>query len=297
MQRSLLLATALLIGMSAACLAVLLSSGRAQASFSGKNGLIAFMGYDGAGGDVEIYKMFPDGTNQKQVTHNDIDDAVPAWSPDGTKIAFGRASKIFVKDTTNGQVVRLTDNAGISSFDPAWSPDDTRIAFDSNRDGDQEIYTMNSSDGSGVRKLTNNDNFDVQPTWSPDGTKIAFNRDYDIWIMDADGTHKMNLTNSLALSEYSPDWSPDGTKIAYTNGSASDIFVMNADGSGQVDLTNTPEITEDDPAWSPDGRKVAYSVSSRDIWKINADGSNPKNVTSTLDTSEFSPSWQPISTP
>ena len=79
-----------------------------------------------------------------------------------------------MKDTRSGQVVRLTDNTGISSFASAWSPDGTRLAFDSNRDGDQEIYTMNSLDGSRLTKLTDNQNHDGEPTWSPDGTKIAF---------------------------------------------------------------------------------------------------------------------------
>ena len=291
---------ALLLTSGVALVAMLATPDEAKAAFPGKNGLIAF-GSD-RDGDSEIYKMFPDGSNQTQVTHNNTNDAVPAWSPDGTKIAFGRLDKIFVKDTTNGQVVRLTGNAGRSSFDPTWSPDGTKIAFDSNRDGDQEIYTMNSSDGSGVRKLTDNENFEVQPTWSPDGTKIAFNRDYDIWVMDADGIHQTNLTNSPQLSEYSPDWAPDGTKIAFEKwggdlGFQTDIFLIKSDGSGLVNLTNTPDVSEDDPAWSPDGRKVAYSVSFNDIWKINADGTSPKNITNTPGTSEISPNWQSIPTP
>jgi Tol biopolymer transport system component len=116
----------------------------------------------------------------------------------------------------SGRVVRLTDNTGISSFNSAWSPDGARIVFDSYRDGDQEIYTIDSSDGSGVKKLTDNRNHDVNPTWSPDGTRIAFERDYDIWVMNADGTGQKNLTNTTgSASEYEPDWSPDGVKIAF----------------------------------------------------------------------------------
>lgn len=211
-RRTLYLRVIIVVAVLVACAAALLVvSQKAEAAFPGLNGRIAFS--SNRDGDSEIYKMFPDGSNQKQVTYNNTSDTNPTWSPDGNMIAFqrGRSStRVFVKDMRTRQVVRLTDNAGNSSGDAAWSPD---------------------------------------------GTKIAFNRDYDIWVMDADGTHRVNLTNSPTLSEYSPDWSPDGTKIAFTNGSASDIFVMNADGSGKVNLTNTPGVSDDSPAWSPNGRK------------------------------------------
>jgi hypothetical protein len=112
-----------------ACVAAFMaaSTEEAKASFPGKNGRIAFTLFPEVG-DAEIYKMRPDGSGPKQVTFNSTDDVRPAWSPDGTRISFTRVEKIFVKDTRSGQVVRLTDNTGISSFDSAWSPD-----------GDEEI--------------------------------------------------------------------------------------------------------------------------------------------------------------
>jgi tol-pal system beta propeller repeat protein TolB len=262
---------------------------QAQAAFPGKNGRIAFTRFPEIG-DAEIYKMFPDGSAQKQVTYNSTNDVRPAWSPDGTKIAYERSNRIFVKDTRNGEALRLSADYGNG---PAWSPDGTRIAFASERDGDQEIYTMNSSDGSGGRKLTNNHNHDVHPSWSPDGTKIAFERDYDIWVMKADGTDQNNLTNSPNMSEYEPDWSPDGAKIAFTNGEASDIFVINANGGGQVNLTKTPGISDDEPAWSPNGRKIVFT-SDGDLWVMEADGTNRRNFTNTPEASEFVPDWQPV---
>jgi tol-pal system beta propeller repeat protein TolB len=272
---------------------------QAQAAFPGKNGRIAFTRFPEIG-DAEIYKMFPDGSAQKQVTYNSTNDVRPAWSPDGTKIAYERSNRIFVKDTRNGEALRLSADYGNG---PAWSPDGTRIAFASERDGDQEIYTMNSSDGSGGRKLTNNHNHDVHPSWSPDGTKIAFERDYDIWVMKADGTDQNNLTNSPNMSEYEPDWSPDGTRIVFQKwggdlGFQTDIISMTADGSGLVNLTKTPDVSEDFPAWSPDGRKIAYSVSFGDLWMMNAaDGSRQVNLTKTPEIGEFLPDWQPAPVP
>jgi Tol biopolymer transport system component len=303
MSRSVWLTTTALVvilASMAALVAVVAVPKEAEASFPGKNGLIAFASND-LDGDLEIYKMRPDGSNLKQVTHNTTNDTNPTWSPDGTKIAFERLDKIFVKDMTNGRVVRLTDNAGISSFQPAWSPDGTRIAFVSSRDGGgNEIYTMNSSDGSGVRKLTDNGIREFEPTWSPDGTRIAFNREYKIWVMDADGADQKQLTEfSGSGGHYDPDWSPDGTKIAYVawNETApEDIWVMNADGSAQRNVTNSEE-GDRFPVWSPNGRKIAYTVNFDDMWTITAEGTSPTNITNTPASIDFQPSWQPIPTP
>jgi tol-pal system beta propeller repeat protein TolB len=269
-----------------------LSEDSARATFPGKNGSIAFVRFPESG-TSEIFTMLPDGSDQQQVTHNLTDDLRPAWSPDGTKIAYEHNNKIIVKDTSNGHVVRLRDDG----HSPAWSPDGTEIAFASARDGDQEIYTMRSSDGGGLRKLTTNRNHDVNPSWSPDGGAIVFERDYDIWVMDADGTDQKNLTESPEVSEYEPDWSPDNTKIAFTNGSKADIFVMNADGTGQRNLTKTRGVSEDDPAWSPNGRKIAYSLEYGEIWKMNVDGTNRTNLTNTPQEGEASPTWQPTTVP
>ncbi len=92
--------------------------------------------------------------------------------------------------------------------------------------------------------------------------KIAFESirdgDFEIFVMNADGTDQTNLTNNTAL-DTEPDWSPDGTRIAFTSFRDGDfeIFVMDADGSNQTNHTNnTAEDTA--PAWSPDGTKFAF---------------------------------------
>ena len=96
------------------------------------------------------------------------------------------------------------------------------------------------------------------PAWSPDGTRIAFSRReadsyyYDIYVMDADGSDPVNLTNGAPPSDLTPTWSPDGTRIAFQSSRVApyEIYVMNADGTGQVDLTNT-SAKESWPVWSP----------------------------------------------
>ena len=72
-------------------------------------------------------------------------------------------------------------------FAPAWSPDGRRIAFASGRDGNFEIYVINA-DGSRQRRLTRNTGRDVGPVWSPDGRRIAFESNWQVYVMNADGS-------------------------------------------------------------------------------------------------------------
>ena len=100
-----------------------------------------------------------------------------------------------MSETTTGEVI---------------SKDGTRIVFYSDRDGDNDIYSM-KSDGTGVKRLTNSPGDDAFPAWSPDGTRIAFasNRDgnVELYTMDADGTNLVRLTDDPA-EDSSPAWRP-----------------------------------------------------------------------------------------
>jgi hypothetical protein len=106
---------------------------------------------------------------------------------------------------------------------------------------------------------------DQGATYSPDGTKIAFmnsyDGDYEICVMNADGSGAKQLTKNSATDTY-PTWSPDGTKIAFASNRDGDvdIWVMNADGSQQTNITNDDPWDDDDPHWSPDGRWIAITT-------------------------------------
>ena len=119
------------------------------------------------------------------------------------------------------------------------------------------IYTMNP-DGSGQVPLTTN-RFDTAPEWSADGSRLVFESEGDIFVINADGTGRTNLTNSPTIDDGSPTWSPDGQFIAFASvRQNSDIYAINADGSGgEVQLT-TDTRYDDFPAWSPDGSTIAF---------------------------------------
>jgi Tol biopolymer transport system component len=302
------IATALAI---AACVLALMATHKpAGAAFPGENGRIAFTENPfGISKDNEIYTILPDGSDRRQLTSTTDGASNPAWSADGTKIAFncvhGFTFEICTMNADGSGLRQLTPTDGLDGSQPVWSPDGTRIAFLTNRD----IYVMNA-DGSGVSRLTNDANIEFAPAWSPDGTKIAFERQYDtqqplsdIWVMNAsDGTSQVNLTaNSASPFEFNPDWSPDGTKIvfvgAYGSAPNTELYTMDASGSPPSALTNTPGVLESEPVWSPDGTEImftAYDIpfgSVTGIWKMRADGTNRINLISSSHAGGAD--WQP----
>lgn len=256
------------------------------------------------------------GANPKRLTNNHVIELSPAWSPDGTQIAFlsgDEANQLWVMNADGSNALKLAASIALphdTFIPPAWSPDGAEIAFSSNRDGNVEICVV-GLDGANLRRLTNSDGEDWAPVWSSDGAKIAFmsNRDgnFEIYSMDVGGANSMRLTNNDGV-DFFPVWSPDSRKIAYSSveeDSSGDrsrsIIVVDADGS------NSTRLTDDDdgsvfPAWSPDGARIAFwsdrasaSGYGGDVYLMNADGSNVTRLThhDVWDDLWTTPVWSP----
>lgn len=266
-------------------------------------------------GDSEIYSMNTDGTEITNISLSPHkEDVMPAVSPDGSKVVFMRGNfydwdsyELWIMDTDGSNQIQLTDNTKADGH-PDFSPDGKRIVFASYIDGDDEIY-MISSDGSGLKRLTDNSGSDNDPDFSPDGGLIAFkstrahrgdsideflDKDYEIFLMDTNGTVISQLTNDT-LSDHDPDFSPDGTEIAFLRvqpDQSSDVWIMNSDGSNQKNLTMQGDCWY--TSWIMDGEYIAYCSSitqNVDIFIMKSDGTEKAQVTYSPFTDEF-PAWR-----
>jgi Tol biopolymer transport system component len=168
--------------------------------------------------EVKIWAVDADGSNLVQLTRGQQPDFLPAWSPDGTEIAFTRevrgSAEIVLMNADGSGVRQLTGDRAANEQHPAWSPDGGRIAYTSNTESSQDLFVMNA-DGSQPTRITDGPFEASDPAWSPDGEYIAFMCDADLCLVGAEpGSRPVQLLGTAA-KEFSPRWSPDGKWIAF----------------------------------------------------------------------------------
>lgn len=236
-------------------------------------GQIAFVRGDGR--RRALYVMNANGSSQRKLTDNVAgEDAEVVWSPNGRMIAY--ATETAYSSTP---VVKLMNTDGTdcrtltpSGSGPTWSPDGQSLAFQSYRGGNWDVYSI-GVDGTNERNLTRHPRTDTYPAWSPDGREIAFHstRDgesnqlsanWEIYVMNADGSNPRRLTHSPKL-DWLPSWSPDGKTIAFwsTRDGTWEVYLMDRDGANQRRLTTNSGAAKgiSRAAWSPDGHFIAFS--------------------------------------
>ena len=219
---------------------------------------------------------------------------------------------IFIKDVYGANTTQLTKNKFID-FNPSVSRDSNFLAFISDRDGNREIYICELEwlDGysqwraSNLRNITNSSLNDWTPVFSPIENKIAFatyfpeNDNYDIFIMNYDGTNKENITNTTSYEKY-PQFSPDGSYLIFQGWykGKMEIYFSNLLEKNLINLTKNPlydDILPHGNAFSADGEFIVFT-SNRDgnmnIYLMNANGNDQIQLTSN-ESSDYEPIFSP----
>jgi TolB protein len=249
----------------------------------------------------ELQVADADGFNSQFILAHHEPIISPAWSPDGTRIAYvsfeRRKSIVFLHNLLDGTRRILANYEGSNSA-PSWMPDGERLGLVLSKDGVAQIYLMRA-DGSNLVRLTYSNAIDTEPSFSPDGRAILFTSDRggspQIYRMGINGANVERITFEGSYN-VTPRYSPDGKSFAYIQRSQGRYSLSSMDLAARQTVVLTDGQLDGSPTFSPNGRMVLYAsiVRGRGILAaVSSDGRIKQKITSAAqDVRE--PAWGPL---
>jgi TolB protein len=212
-------------------------------------------------GKKEVYLADFDGSNVRQLTHDNTISVHPSLSPDGRRIAYtgyqSGYADVYVIEIASGSRNRIVNFPGTNSG-ATFSPDGERLALTISKDGNPELYTVSASGGS-ARRLTRTRGVESGPTWSPDGSEIIYSFDGaggpQLYRISSSGGEGRRLSTGHGYCT-EPNWSPDGKAVAFNvrDGGEFQIAILDLGGGGTRMVA-----TGQDPIWGPDSRHLIFT--------------------------------------
>jgi Tol biopolymer transport system component len=216
-----------------------------------------------------------DGSDARQVTDPSLRATYPAWSPDGSQLAFRDGGGGLELVPAAGGAPRQLAKVAATTW-PSWSPDGKQIAFSADSWPTPQIDAVTVADGT-VRTIVLTGGSASAPAWSPDGKRIAYTVG-PLWIVNADGSDATQLTQDYAER---PVFSPDSKRVAFAayGSNGLEVRTIGVDGSSPLSLTSPEESSYAlSPAWSPDGSRIAFAESESRVVTVAAGGGDEQVV-------------------
>jgi len=233
-------------------------------------------GYNAEPADLFVVELSPSGLREL-VSDGSANVNLPgsSWSPLVGRIVFSSSrephDEIYLIDDygSPGDEVKITERANMVAYEPSLSPDGRWVVFESHEldAEDNGIIVKYRIDGTmPYQDLTNPDEDSRQPNWSPTGDRMLYQKfsagQWDIWIMNSDGTNHLKVTSGSG-DKTDASFSPDGRWIVYSSNEFglefANLFILPVSGGDAVRLTHY-EGYDGAPSWSPDSKKIAFET-------------------------------------